>query len=231
MPQLADDDFDRAAGRSGGFNQALLKHLLAGAAVGFVGVLVLTSVLYETATSSTFAVFNAIALFLIGCSMVVSHCQQEARGAPLMTVIVMGGAVVTFVAALGTCMVRFAKFGPIIDVVFLVSASGGNCYALSYVCVDVFNSAVLRRRSFYAKQLYLIAAAAVLVGTVAGLFFAAADVEDHVRRLGWEQWLCAGVGAVAGAGIGWANHNAVDRSMLISFDALPMDNDVDDDEA
>ena len=58
-PALADDEFDRPAGRGGrGPSGALFKHLAFGAVTGFVGVLVLTSVLYETSTNSVFAVGN-----------------------------------------------------------------------------------------------------------------------------------------------------------------------------
>merc|ERR1711916_137179 len=130
----------------------------------------------------------------------------------------------TLIAAVGTYVIRFAHLGPFLDVSFLVATASGNCYCLCYVLVALYNKA--NAASLIARRVYTMAAASVLVGGATGFIFAIVDVEDHVRRLGWEQWVCAVVGFFGGALIGHANFHASDESMVITFEGLEMDDDV-----
>lgn len=208
-----------------GLNAKLVKSMIKTGVLGFVMVLFLSSVLYETSTNTPFAALNGLALLLMAAAMFAETNNATAEQAPLMLMVVRGGVLLTVVAAVGTYMVRFASLGPYIDVAFLVSTSCGNCYALSYVLVSIWNKYV-RNSTFVARQIYMMAAATLLVGGVSGFVFAVVDVEDHVRRLGWEQWVCAATGFIAGALIGHANYFAVDESLSITFEGLEMDDDV-----
>lgn len=223
MVRESDDFLDDPTRRR--FNGDLVKHMAVAGTFTFGLAIVLTSVLYETATNTAFAALNGVALLLLSLAIFFEHGGSEARAAPLMGVIVKLGGLVSAIAAFGTFVVRFAHVGPFIDVAFLVTVGIGNCFALLFVGIGLFNTYV-SRSTFVARQIYAMAAAAVLVGGTSGFFFAAVDVEDHVRRLGWEQWVCASIGCVAGAAIGHANHFAVDESMSITFDGIPMSDDV-----
>jgi hypothetical protein len=223
---MADaDTLETFEGSPRRLNGRLAGAMIKAGIVGFVLVLFLSSMLYETSTNGPFAVLNGIALGLMAVTMCVELANASAEAAPLMVVIVRIGVLVTALACIGTFIIRFAKLGPFFDVAFLVTTASGNCYALSYVLVSLYNKRA-NNATFVARQIYTMAAAAVIVGGTSGFVFAVADVEDHVRRLGWEQWICAVAGFFAGALIGHANYMAANESMIITFDGLEMDDDV-----
>ena len=205
-------------------NRQLVTAMVKSGIVGFVMVLLLTSVLYETSVNAWFAALNGIALMLMAAAMYGDLGSATANAAPMMGIVVRMGMVITIIAAFGTYIIRFAKLGAFLDLSFIVTTACGNCYCLCYVLVALYNKR--QQSQFVARQIYTMAAAAILVGGVSGFVFAAVDVEDHVRRLGWEQWVCAMVGFLGGAFIGHANYHATDESMVITFEGLEMDDDV-----
>jgi membrane-associated HD superfamily phosphohydrolase len=217
-----DDGFGTEPRR---LNSKLVFAMVKSGVVGFIMVLFLSSVLYETSVNTPFAVLNGLTLLLMLVAMVIELKAAESRGAPMMTLIVRLGMLVTLLAAIGTYIIRFAHLGPFLDVAFLVSTASGNCYCACYVLVSLYNK---HRQSstFVARQVYTMAGATLLVGGISGFVFAVADVEDHVTRLGWEQWVCAVAGFIGGGLIGHANYFAQDESMIITFDGLEMDDDV-----
>jgi hypothetical protein len=222
---MADDTIDTFGSEPRRVNSVLAKSMVKSGAIGFGLVLFLSSVLYETSVNSTFAVLNGLALLLMAAAMTVDLGTASSDAAPLMTLIVRAGILLCLVAAMGTYVIRFAHLNPVPDTSFLISTAMGNCYALCYVMVSLYNRH-MSNSTFIARQIYTMAAAAIIVGGITGFVFAVADVEDHVRRLGWEQWVCAIAGFFGGAFIGHANYHASDDSMVITFDGLEMDDDV-----
>ena len=218
------------------FSKRALIHMVAGAALGFVLSLTLSSIMYEIVRDTAFAVVDvgvllaaAVALFL---KQVRAAGGAAGRAAPslsfeqpassMLTVVRIGAACVA-AAAVCVIVVAATALPPALKFFLVTEISAAHCYLLVLGSVEFFNYAVNGGSPLIARQLYTVAIAAVAVGCVSGFVFGLADVEVHERRLGWEEWVAAAICIVSGAAVGHANAVAVDDVMEIAFEPLPMD--------
>ena len=222
---IVDDDVPVDAEGPGGssFHKRLLKHVVTAGGLGFLTTLVTTSILYEISTNTTLAVFFALLLILASMSVWLRHGRSTSAGAPMMVSVTRFGSALTAIAAIPALLIGVFRLSGLLGFSSLVILGIAVTFALAFAATDVFNS--VRNGVMIARQVYTIAGGAIIVGAAAGVVFALADVEEHVRRLGWEQWVCAAVGFLGGALMGHANYYAVDQSMLIAFDPIELSDD------
>ena len=221
----------RDKGKSG-----LIKSMAIAGWLGFVGSNAISSVLYMVSVHPVFAFAMGIVLGLMGVALYIKHTMQQQSTssttgtAPMMTLIARTGAIVTMLSAVATLLVHFkAPHNEVIQTVCIVILSCGTCYSFGLVMVDLTNRTLKGTRKVLAWQIYAVAAGSLMLGVTSAILFGLVDVEDHVRRYGYEQWIASAVGLVCGALIGRSSYYAVDESMLITFDPITMDDGVDED--
>jgi hypothetical protein len=201
--------------------QRLLIHIGVGFGLGALGSILISSCLYMSLVHTSFAVCQAFVLLLSAVAMFLKTFFVSS-GTPLMSVVIRAGAGMTLVSG-GCSILLRAHTGHFFGFLMLLFTSLGVSYTVTYVTVDLWNRFVVDRRELCARQVYTIAASAVVVGVWSAILFTVVDIQDHNRRFGWEQWVGAGVAGIAGAFLGFANYKAVDESMLLTFDPLPQE--------
>lgn len=225
---MAADDLvlDDATARQSSMRK-VLKHMTVAAAIGFGSAIVVSSILYLIATNRTFAILFSIAMVFAGIALAWKAQMQCTSSAAKTTLLRLatGGAVITVASGVASLLLTFTEGkSSIVFVVLYSCCSIGALYALTFIATDVYNRKMRRDAELNAKQLYSIAGIAIVVGSWCGFFFNAVDVEQHVSRFGFEQWVSAAIGSCGGALIGYVNYYyATDDEFDVAFDPLPMD--------
>jgi hypothetical protein len=233
MPRLTaelpvdDDAAEQAGGTLLGIlrDKSLLSHMATTGALGFALAVTLSSILYLVMTNSFFTVILSISLALTGVGLWIRSMLQVSAAAPLMNAVSRLGALAVCAASVLVLAEHYflKNLGSWFHVVFFSSASSACSYAIAFIATNAYNSIWRDGAQFSAKQMYTLSGLSLLLGCVCGFFFAIVDVEDHIKRFGYEQWLTAALGGICGMVVGYVNHFATDDSMMFTFDPLPMD--------
>ena len=145
------------------------------------------------------------------------------------------GALFVLVGAVATLLapIAYAQGWPRVASNCVVATVGVSVsYALLFLIADLSNKfgplaqrlgALTGGPEFTARQLYTVVAMSVLLGGSCGLLFTVVDVEEHATRIGTEQWIAAGVGAVSGIVVYYAGTKALNDNLNVAFDPLPTD--------
>lgn len=145
----------------------------------------------------------------------------------MLAVVRLGGAICLF-GSIGTVLVIGTSLPPALKMFCIMTSAASHAFLLCLGCVEAFNQFFNNGAPLIARQLFTVAGCAVLVGCLSGFVFGAADVENDIERLSWEQWVTASLCMLSGAAIGHANAVASnDDDMEIAFDPLPMDEAAD----
>jgi hypothetical protein len=206
-------------------DRALVVHMLITGGLGFGLSVTLSSVLYLVMTNAFFAIAFAVTLALTGLGLFVRSTLQMSPSAPFMNTVSRLGALAV---CGGSALVVIEHFmlkdlGAYFHVFFFSTASTACSYAITFIATDIYNGIWRDGGQLSAKQLYTACGLSLLLGSVCGFFFAIVDVEDHVTRFGFEQWLTALIGACCGCVVGYVNHHATDEAMMFTFEPLPME--------
>jgi hypothetical protein len=206
----------------------MMKHVFISSAIGFASAVIVSSILYLVATNRTYSLLFAGGMLFSGASL-GWRAQMQCSSAEAKTALLrlaMAGAVITALGGIAAILLAFMEGKSSVAFLILYSCcSIGALYALAFIATDIFNRSVRENGAeLNAKQLYSIAGIAILVGSGCGFFFNAVNVEQHVSRFGFEQWVSAAIGALGGALIGYVNFTfAHDGDFDVAFDPLPME--------
>jgi hypothetical protein len=201
------------------------KHIIAAAACGFGSAIVVSSILYLVATNQVFSMLFAVSMVLAGVTLGWrAKMQCTSNDTKSMLRLAVGGAGITIMGGVASLLLTFTEGkSSVMFIILYACCSIGALYVLAFIATDVFNRSIRQGKELNAKQLYTIAGAAIVVGSWCGFFFNAVDVEQHVSRFGFEQWVSAAIAALGGVMVGYVNYHATDDALDVTFDPLPMD--------
>ena len=223
MPGILLSDADEPETFLSRFTLPCLSQMLLTCILGFGLGIVLSSTLYLLVTNSFFAVLISVALICFGLLVLLTTQSNSSSHAPLMKIIVLSGAGATVVGGLCGLVLQFAR--PSLSFLLLWCCACfaiSSCFALLLTYTEFYNYWI-SQQMLVAQQVYSIAISSITIGAATSFLFLLVDVEDHVARFGYEQWVTAGISGAIGALIGFVNHNVKGDDMNITFDPLPME--------
>lgn len=210
-----------------GLSPRMLKQMVLGGVIAAFFSVAVDSILYMASVKKFFAIIYAVVISVCSFFLFVK-ASYITGGTTSMKMVLRAGAIASAASSVSAIILPFTELSAGPNTVFLMSLGSGCAYALGFVSCDIYNKTARQGSEFSARQVHVLALVTLALGAFTGFVFGVADVEHFPDRFGWQLWLEVFLGFCGGLVISYVNATAVDESMLITFDPLPMDDEPDD---